>query len=68
MLGAVGRAKTEAKGGMKTPVQRVVFRGSAAEVVAVESARRDLLAAGVIAEFDIAEGEASIDVELAATE
>ncbi len=68
VLGAIRRAKTEAKVGMKSPVQRVTFRGTAEEVAAVESARTDLMAAGVVAELDIAAGEASIEVELAASE
>ena len=53
---------------MNMPVDCFVFLGSAAAVAAVDSARIYLLAVGVIASFDIAEGEASIDVELAATE
>ncbi|MEY2425903.1 MAG: valyl-tRNA synthetase, partial [Actinomycetota bacterium] len=68
VLGAIRRAKTEAKVGMKTPVKLVTFRGTTEEVAAVESARADLLAAGVVAELDAATGDASIVVELAATE
>ncbi len=67
-LGAVRRAKTEAKTGMKSPVRLVAFRGSAAEVAAIESARVDLMAAGVIAELDLAVGDPSIAVELAPSE
>ncbi|MEY2397045.1 MAG: valyl-tRNA synthetase, partial [Actinomycetota bacterium] len=59
VLGAVRRAKTEAKVGMKTPVARAVVRGTADDVAATEAARADLMAAGVIAELDVAEGEPS---------
>ncbi len=68
VLGAIRRTKTEAKVGMKTPIKLVTFRGTDAEVAAVESARADLLAAGVVGELDVAVGEASIEVELAPTE
>jgi valyl-tRNA synthetase len=68
VLGAIRRAKTEAKVGMKTPVTRVVIRGLDAEVAAVGAVRADLLAAGVVTELDIAVGEPSITVELATTE
>ncbi len=68
VLGAIRRAKTEAKVGMKTPVRRVEFRGPAADVAAVESVRSDLIAAGVIDVLDAAIGDPSIAVELAPTE
>ncbi len=68
VLGQIRRAKTEAKVGMKTPVKLVTFRGTADDVAAVESARADLLAAGVVATLDIAVGDPSVEVELAPTE
>jgi valyl-tRNA synthetase len=68
VLSAIRRAKTEAKVGMKTPVKLVTFRGTAEEVAAVESARADLMAAGVVAELDAAAGDAPIAVEFAASE
>ncbi|MEY2398663.1 MAG: hypothetical protein QOJ00_1837, partial [Actinomycetota bacterium] len=51
-----------------TPVARAVVRGTADDVAATEAARADLMAAGVIAELDVAEGEPSVAVELAASE
>jgi valyl-tRNA synthetase len=67
-LSAIRREKTENKVGMKTPVESVTFRGSAEEVAHVEAVRADIMAAGVVTQLDVGDGDAHIAIALAVTE
>jgi len=53
VLGAVRRAKTEARVSMKAPVARVVFRGPPASLEALSAARDDIVDAGVIGALEL---------------
>ena len=64
VLSAIRRAKTEAKVGMKTPVARVEVRDTAERIAALRTAEADLREAGVVTDFDLAEGPPSITVTL----
>ena len=66
VLGAVRKAKTEAKRSMRAAVQAVDVVAPAATVARVEAARNDLTEAGAIAELTLREGpELTIAVRLA---
>jgi valyl-tRNA synthetase len=57
VLGAVRRAKSEAKLPLRTPVARVVVAGTPERLAAVRAAEADLRAAGRIAELEYRERE-----------
>ena len=65
VLGAVRRAKTEAKRSMRVPVEVVTVRGDATRVAALEVVRDDLCAAGVIDRLELEVGDDGIEVSLA---
>jgi valyl-tRNA synthetase len=65
VLGAVRREKSSNGRSMRSGVAKVVVTTSRATIDAIESARADLLDAGVIAELELREGDESISVELA---
>ena len=67
VLAGVRGAKSTAKVGMRTPVERAVVHGPAAALVAVREAERDLRAVGSISgdlELVEADGEVTVAVEL----
>ena len=66
-LGAVRKAKSEAKSSMRHPVSTAAITAPAADAQRIESARGDLTAAGVIGNLTILPGEGAleVDVELA---
>jgi valyl-tRNA synthetase len=57
VLGAVRKAKTEAKRSMRSPVELVVVRAPSATLAGVEAARTDLMEAGSIATLRLEESE-----------
>jgi valyl-tRNA synthetase len=65
VLGVVRREKSAVKLSMKAPVASVTVHGTAARLAALDSARADLMDAGVIARLELVEGDESMDVELA---
>jgi valyl-tRNA synthetase len=66
VLGAVRRAKSQAKRRLRTPVARVVVGGPADWLAAVRTAEADLAAAGRVAVFAYREqAPPTVDVELA---
>jgi valyl-tRNA synthetase len=65
VLGAVRRAKSADKRPMRWGVTLVTVTGSPARLAAVDSARGDLLDAGVIERLELVEGEDDVTVELA---
>ncbi|HEX9259053.1 MAG TPA: class I tRNA ligase family protein, partial [Acidimicrobiales bacterium] len=69
-LGAVRKAKTEAKASMRAVVERAVVTASAADLAALTAGLTDLREAGSIAALDTveAEGPLRVDVTLAPTE
>ncbi len=65
VLGAVRKAKSNAKLSMRAEVSRLVLRGDATWVALVEQARTDLANAGVVGELALEEGEPDVAVTLA---
>ncbi len=68
LLGAIRRAKSEAKASPRTPVERVTFSGPGDQVVALRQVEDDLRAAQNIAELVLvgrAEEATSVEVKLA---
>jgi valyl-tRNA synthetase len=65
VLGAIRRAKSEAKLSQRAPVERVVVRDTAERVDALERARADLVEAGSVAELVSEVGEPTVNVTLA---
>jgi valyl-tRNA synthetase len=66
LLGAIRRAKTEAKRSMKAPVVALRVAGPAAALELVRAAEADVREAGNIAAVEYADApELSVDVELA---
>jgi valyl-tRNA synthetase len=63
VLEAVRRTKSEAKVSPKAPVARCVVMTAGVALVSLDSARADLVAAGVIAELELREG-AGLEVEV----
>ncbi|MCU1460789.1 MAG: tRNA synthetase valyl/leucyl anticodon-binding protein [Acidimicrobiales bacterium] len=66
VLGAVRRAKSEAKLSQRAPVDRVLVRDTAERIDALERARGDLVEAGSVAELVTEVGEPAVNVTLAA--
>jgi valyl-tRNA synthetase len=68
VIGAIRRAKTEARLSLRAPVARVTVRGAAATIDAARDARDDLVAAGAVEtiEFVASDGDLAVDVVLAA--
>ncbi len=66
VLGAVRRAKTEAKKGMRWPVSAVVVSCAAADAALLDAARADLCESGAIASLTFVEGaDRTVSVTLA---
>ena len=66
VLGAVRRAKTEAKKGLRAPIASATVTGAAAELAAFEAVRADVMEAANIAELTTVEGaELAVAVTLA---
>ncbi|QNG38056.1 valine--tRNA ligase [Geodermatophilaceae bacterium NBWT11] len=63
-LAAVRKAKSEAKVSMRAPVQTAVVHAPPAQVALVEAVRRDLVAAGIIAELTVSAGDGPMTVEV----
>ena len=63
-LAAVRKAKSEAKVSMRAPVQTAVVHAPPAQVALVEAVRRDLVAAGIIAELTVSPGDGPMTVEV----
>jgi valyl-tRNA synthetase len=67
VLSQVRRAKTQAQRSLRTPVERVVVVDAPARLAALALARRDVEAAGHVAELELVPGEApAVDVTLEA--
>jgi valyl-tRNA synthetase len=65
-LGAVRRAKSEAKQSMRSEVERVVVRDAPDRLAALGAAAEDVKAAGRVASLDLAEGDdPAVEVTLA---
>ncbi len=65
VLGDVRKKKSEEQRPMKTSARRVVVRERPERIGLIDDVRRDLMAAGLIERLDTAQGEYSVDVELA---
>ncbi len=65
MLGAVRKAKSQQKRSMKAEVDRLVVRGSDAELALLRRAETDLRNAGVVREVVFEQGDADVEVTLA---
>lgn len=63
VTGALRRAKSEAKVGMKTAIARAVVRDTAARLAALEAVRRDVCAAGNVSEL-VLESAGAFSVEV----
>ncbi|MGZ7036002.1 MAG: hypothetical protein ACXVIQ_12390, partial [Ilumatobacteraceae bacterium] len=57
VLGAVRRAKTEAKLSQRAPVEELIVDGPPNTLAAIEACRADLAEAGGIAEFTMSPGD-----------
>jgi valyl-tRNA synthetase len=67
-LGAVRKAKSDAKASMRADVERATIVGTVEDLTAITAAEGDLRAAGRIATLDLAEGaEFAVEVVLAPT-
>ena len=67
VLGAVRKAKSEARVSMRAPVDRLVIRDADDRLRAVQAAQSDLVNAGSIAQVLLEPGEPAVDVTLAIT-
>jgi valyl-tRNA synthetase len=63
VLSLVRKAKTEAKRSLRTPVERLLVRGTSEQLAAVEAVRADLGDAGVVQEL-LTEGAEALSVEV----
>ena len=57
ILGAVRKAKSDAKRSMRTDVESVTVTGDAALIAALQAGQRDLVDAGRIGEIRLTEGQ-----------
>ncbi len=58
VLAAIRREKSEAKRALKAPIRLVAVRDAAARLQALEAARGDLMAAGIVERLDTSEADA----------
>jgi valyl-tRNA synthetase len=64
VLGRIRKAKSDAKVSMRAPVRRVAVSTTPARAAHLGQVEADLVSAGVVGQFLVAEGEEAVEVEL----